>query len=49
MRQEQIRKTPRRKPRRVEPPALILTPAAPAARDADELLDRIDRVLGSQS
>ena len=45
MRQEQIRKTPRRKPRRVEPPALLVTPAAPVVADADELLDRIDRVL----
>ena len=47
MRQEQIRKTPRRKPRRIEPPALQVTPAAPVAADADELLDRIDRVLES--
>ena len=47
MRQEQIRKTPRRKPRRVEPPAPLVTPAAPEVAEADELLNRIDRVLES--
>ena len=47
MRQEQIRKTPRRRPRRVEPPALLITPCAPGNSDADDLLDRIDQVLES--
>ena len=47
MRQEQIRKTSRRRQHRPEPPALILTPTAPTAPDAEELLDRIDEVLES--
>ena len=47
MRQEQIRKTPRRRTTRVEPPALLVTPRAPSNPDADDLLDRIDQVLES--
>ena len=45
MRQEQIRKMPSRRTRRVEPPALVLTPSAPVNVETDELLERIDRVL----
>ena len=47
MRQERITKTPRRRPRRVEAPAQILVPHAPGTPEADDLLDRIDRVLGA--
>ena len=46
MRQEQIRKTPRRKPRRVDPPELLVA-TPPVVADADELLARIDQVLES--
>lgn len=49
MRQEQIRKTPRRRPRPVELAPLILAPAAPAAAAADDLLELIDAVLESAS
>lgn len=49
MRQEQIRKTPRRRERRVELPPLVLAPAAPAAGAADDLLELIDQVLEAAS
>ena len=45
MRQEQIRKMPRRRPRRVEAPAEIQVPQAPSSADADDLLARIDQLL----
>ena len=44
MRQEQIRKTPRR-PRRAEVAAELLVAQAPGPTEADELLERIDQVL----
>ena len=47
MRQEQIRKTPRRRPRPVDLAPLVLAPAAPAAAASDDLLDLIDHVLES--
>ena len=45
MRQEQIRKTPRRRPRRVEAVAELLVAQAPGSTEADDLLERIDQVL----
>ena len=47
MRQEQIRKTPRRRPRQVELAPLVLAPAAPAAAAADDVLELIDQALES--
>ena len=49
MRQEQIRKTPRRRPRRAEAPAQLLVPCVPGSIDADDLLARIDQVLEAAS
>ncbi len=45
MRQERIRKTPRRPQRRVEAPAPVVVTEVPASNDADDLLERIDEVL----
>ena len=44
MRQEQLRRRPRRQTRRAQLPPLVVAPA-PAASSADELLERIDDVL----
>lgn len=45
MRQEQIRKQPRRRPRRVEAPAELLVTRVPRPSGDDDLLERIDHVL----
>jgi hypothetical protein len=44
MRQERIRKTPRRRPRPSEAAALLVAPAADVT-EADDLLELIDAVL----
>ena len=45
MRQERIRKTPRRRTVRVDPPAAKTLPRAPRPSYDDDLLDRIDQLL----
>jgi len=45
MRQQRLHKTPRRRPRRVEPPAQLTVPQVPDTAAADELLERITSLL----